>query len=134
MIGLVFFLLIVALSLYVPIKLLTLAVRWLRWGARTAGVGPAANLIFFAVAAYMYPIPLRFIFSAAWNIVSGFVINLSGLLQQQLISIQQSCTAPIETCLNNAPLNLISAWVVFLSGLFGRINLNSFPLLDAILL
>src|SRR3989442_1637398 len=108
MIGLVFFLLIVALSLYVPIKLLTLAVGWLRWGARTAGVGPAANLIFFAVAAYMYPLPLRFIFSAAWNIVNAFVTNLPSLVQQQLISIQQGCTSSIDACLNSALLNLMS--------------------------
>jgi hypothetical protein len=134
-VGIVFYLFVVVLSVYVPIKLLRFAVRWLRWSAKNAGIGPAANLICFAIAAYIYPNPLRFILSAAWTIVTVFVTKLPTVLQQQLTSIQQSCSSLTDdACLNSLPMNLMSIWVIFLSDLFERINMNNFPLLDAILL
>src|SRR5262249_28232793 len=124
------------LSLYILVKILRLAVRWIRWTAKQQSTNTTINLICFAVAAYFFPRPLIFILSRGWDIIFAVATDPPIALQQQFPPFEYACrsTTPTELCLTRIGISLWASWNVFLANLFPRVDLNHFPLIDAILL
>jgi hypothetical protein len=124
-------------STYVLVKILRLAVRWLRWGAGQAHANATINLICFAIATSLYPRPLAFVVVKIWGIIVAVVTNLPILLQQQFVNLQAGCghrDLDIADCLNATTNSLLAAGSVLLSGTVSQLDLGTFPLSDAILL
>src|ERR1051326_2292767 len=124
------------LLIYVLVKIFRLPFRWLRWAARTADISVRMNFICFAVAAYLFPGPLRYIVAAGWQLISAFISYLPSRIQELLPSIRSSCapSAAAEQCLQDLATKLWVIWNLFASSVISQLNLSNFPLMDAIAL
>jgi hypothetical protein len=134
-VQLAFVLAFVFFTLYLLVKIVRLAVRWIRWSVRQSSVSATVNLLSFAVAAYLFPRPLAFIVAKGWTMILTIVNLLPGLFQQQFLNAQRSCVASNpDYCINTLATSLLASWSAFLSNILPRLDLVSFPLVDAVLM
>src|ERR1700733_13620363 len=123
-VGLTLLIVFALLPILLIVKLFRLAVRWLRWAVANSAGDPVTTLICFAVAAYLFPHPLTFLPSAAWNFLTSLLSYLPSQVQQQLVFFQSNCSG--TSCPNIAIINLAGSWTTFLSNAFARLNVGSF--------
>jgi hypothetical protein len=121
---------------YILVKIFRLPFRWLRWSARASNVSAKINFICFAVAAYLFPAPLKYILSATWQLINALISYLPSRIQELLSLLRANCSTSIWTdqCLQDMATKLWFTWNLFVSSILSQLNLGNFPLMDAIVL
>jgi hypothetical protein len=119
-------------SIYVLAKVSRIAFRWIRWSAKQSGASTTINFICFALAAYFYPNPLKFVFRQGWSFVADILGNFPNLIQQSS-SVEPICgNASFEICLSAVTKVFVASWSFFVLSAINHLRLDEFPLLDSI--